>query len=674
MQAGGPAAALWEEEVTDAKVAEQEILGLIEAGLDKIDQGVTVFDRDLRLVFANHPLLDLLDIPAELVKPGASFADVVRYNAVRGEYGPGDPEKQVAERVAKARQFETHTLERIRPNGTVLRISGWPLPDGGFATIYTDVTDQRNREARLQKEVSSRTADLRRNEARLRMIANEVPAGIAYLDRGEIFRFANARFAGAYDLTVDSIIGLPARQVLSEQTMEAVQPYFDRAQLGEEVDFDHTLWLPHGRTIEVRTFLRPERDHAETERGFYVLSIYVGRQKRAAEALQQAQKMEALGTLSAGIAHDFNNLLTVILGNLTPLSERLDDSGQRETLLAPALRAARRGADLTKRLLAVARRQPLEPTPVDVPETARTIVELFRRSLPEGVELALNEPAAPAIAYVDRAQLENALLNLAVNARDAVGSTGRIEIDIALRPLEAAQARPLDLAPGDYVEIRCRDDGSGVDKAVTDRVFEPFFTTKADSGGTGLGLSVVYGFVRESDGAISFHSAPGSGTDVRILLPATDDPVEPLQPIDKAELDFAGRYAGLLALLVDDDDEVRRVLRRDLVSMGLGVVEAEGSSDALTLAQTVEKIDVVLTDVAMPGPISGIGLGKQLADLRPDLPIIYITGHGREHVIDSIGKPARTLVLEKPVERRQIAQALDQLLSDRLSALSGADV
>lgn len=139
--------------MTDAKVAEQEILGLIEAGLDKIDQGVTVFDRDLRLVFANHPLLDLLDIPAELIEPGASFADVVRYNAVRGEYGPGDPEKQVAERVAKARQFETHTLERIRPNGTVLRISGWPLPDGGFATIYTDVTDQRNREARLQKEI-----------------------------------------------------------------------------------------------------------------------------------------------------------------------------------------------------------------------------------------------------------------------------------------------------------------------------------------------------------------------------------------------------------------------------------------------------------------------------------------------------------------------------------------
>ncbi len=659
--------------MTDAKVAEQEILGLIEAGLDKIDQGVTVFDRDLRLVFANHPLLDLLDIPAELIEPGASFADVVRYNAVRGEYGPGDPEKQVAERVAKARQFETHTLERIRPNGTVLRISGWPLPDGGFATIYTDVTDQRNREARLQKEVSSRTADLRRNEARLRMIANEVPAGIAYLDRGEIFRFANARFAGAYDLTVDSIIGLPARQVLAEQTMDAVQPYFDRAQLGEEVDFDHTLWLPNDRTIEVRTFLRPEREHAETERGFYVLSIYVGRQKRAAEALQQAQKMEALGTLSAGIAHDFNNLLTVILGNLTPLSERLDDTGQRETLLAPALRAARRGADLTKRLLAVARRQALEPTPVDVPETARTIVELFRRSLPEGVELTLSEPALPAIAFVDRAQLENALLNLAVNARDAVGAAGRIEIGITQRHLNVAQARPLDLTPGDYVEIRCRDDGSGVDKAVTDRVFEPFFTTKSDSGGTGLGLSVVYGFVRESDGAISFDSAPGAGTDVRILLPASDEPVEPLQPIDKAELDFAGRYAGLLALLVDDDDEVRRVLRRDLVSMGLGVVEAEGSDDALTLAQTVEKIDVVLTDVAMPGPISGIGLGKQLAELRPNLPILYITGHGRERVIDSIGKPAQTLVLEKPVERRQIAQALDQLLSDRLYAQSGAD-
>jgi len=505
------------------------------------------------------------------------------------------------------------------------------------------------------------------------MIANEVPAGIAYLDQGEVFRFANARFAGAYGLTVDSIVGMTARQVLSDRTLSAVQPYFDRAQVGEEVDFDHTLWLPQDRTIEVRTFLRPERDHAETERGFYVLSIYVGRQKRAAEALQQAQKMEALGQLSAGIAHDFNNLLTVILGNLTPLSETLEQAEQRETLVAPALRAARRGADLTKRLLAVARRQPLEPTSVDVGETTRTIVELFRRSLPDGVELTLDEPSTPMVAFVDRAQLENALLNLAVNARDAVGATGRIEIGIKSRRIETDQASALDLTPGDYVEIRCRDDGSGADKSVTGRVFEPFFTTKADSGGTGLGLSVVYGFVRESDGAIVFDSDPDTGTDVTIMLPASDDPAETAQLGDGADVDFAGRYAGLLALLVDDDDEVRRVLRRDLVSMGLGVVEAEGSADALTLAQTVEKIDVVMTDVAMPGPISGVGLGKELARLRPDLPIIYITGHGRERVIDSIGKPTGSHILEKPVERRQIAQALDQLLPDRLTVSSKAE-
>ncbi len=625
-------------------------LSLVQAGLDKIDQGITIFDADLKLIFSNQRLYELLDVPPELMQSGTDFEDVIRYNAERGEYGLGDIEEMVRERVAVARQFKVHTLERTRPNGIVLRISGWPLPGGGFATVYTDITDQRRRELSLESRLLRQTEDLRRNEERLRLIANEVPAGIAYLGCDQTFDFVNRRFATAYRRAPSDLIGMLPREVLSPQTMATVQPFFDRAIAGEALDFDLEIDFPDGRVLDTRTFLRPERDHGDGSSGFYVLTINVTRQKQAAAALLRAQKMEALGQLSSGIAHDFNNLLTVILGNLKPLEPYVGEE-QRQEMLNPAIRAARRGADLTRRLLAVARRQPLEPAPVDIAETARNIAKLVKPSLPEEAEIIVDSPDLPCFGFVDPAQLETSLLNLAVNARDALRTDGRITIAVEPHSVTEREAAELSLRIGNYIEVRVADNGVGMSSKVMDKVFDPFFSTKNNHDRSGLGLTIVHIFVQDSHGAIRMTSRECSGSEFQLLLPACAPgvalPDEPLGNLPKELKD------GLI-LLVEDDDEVRSVIRRDLVAMGCRLIEAHTAPEAFDLVQTIQGITLILSDIAMPGAYSGLELAQRLNAARPDIRIVMMTGYGREGLQEAVPD---IRILQKPFGRRILMRA-----------------
>lgn len=634
---------------------------LIQSGLDNIDQGITIFDGDLKLVFANAKLRDLLGVPDALMRPGAAFEDVIRFNAERGEYGEGDVETMVAERMEAAWRFEAHILERVRPNGSVLRVSGRPLADGGFATIYTDVTDQRRREETLESLVQARTQDLRRNEERLRLIANEVPAGIAYLDRDQVFEFVNARFAGAYGLAPEGVVGRAASDVLSRETMLIAGPNFERARGGEAVDFDVLIQFPDGKERDVRTFLRPDGDVGSGIHGFYVLSVNVTKQKRAEAALTTAQKMEAVGQLSSGVAHDFNNLLTVILGNLTPVAAELRRAGApcdklAEDMLEPAIRAARRGADLTRRLLAVARRQPVEARPVEISETIRNLAKLVSASLPERVRLAI-DAQSPTWAIVDPTQLETALLNLAMNARDAIPAERRGEVSIGLfeRRLEERAAEELGLAPGAYVEISVADNGVGIPPETRDRIFEPFFSTKSDRGGTGLGLALVYSFAQEAGGQVILTSVVGRGARFQLFLPASAPGLEAEAPAPESDPTLSGR----LALLVEDEDEVRAVLTRELTALGLRVVEAADAEEALRLLGAVAEIEFVLSDIAMPGALNGVDLAERLAEERPHLPVALMTAHGLDRLPGATGR-FQGPVLRKPFERAALIAAFGQ--------------
>ncbi len=635
-----------------------DIHPLVQAGLDHISQGITIFDRDLRLVAWNRHFIELLQFPESLAFTGAAFESFIRHNAEKGEYGPGNPQEQILRRVEDARRFVPHTFERIRPDGTIIRVVGMPLPAGGFVTLYTDVTAQKEHEAALEQRIQAHTEALRQSEARLRLIANELPAGIAHLDRDMRFLYANRRFARAYGHSPEDILGLRCAQILAPETLAASGHFFEQARRGAVVDFEIPVAFPDGRRKDVRTFLRPEQPSEGEVIGFYILSVDVTRQKQATTALLQSQKMDALGRLSSGISHDFNNLLTVIIGNLLPLRDRLQDRELREDYLDPAIAAARRGSDLTRRLLTLARRQPLDPQPIHVEDAIGDLVKILRSSIPDTIEIEIVASARGQAqpAFVDPAQFEMALLNLAVNARDAIDGSGQIRIASDHVALDPEEAETLKIASGDYVRVVVQDNGSGIPADRRERIFEPFFTSKAEGGGSGLGLSMVYGFVKQSNGAIRVDSEPGKGSRFTLLLPVAREAVVPRLPDRRPDAPLLPFAAGRIALLVDDNEEVRSVLRRQLVDLGYPLVEAGSAVEAIDLLDGIAEIGVVVSDIAMPGEMTGVELGLHVREVAPDVAVVLMTGHGG--AVEAAVAGADFPVLRKPFEPADLAAAI----------------
>ncbi len=503
-----------------APLSEADHIALLQSGLDHISQGITVTDRDLRMVGWNRRFFTMLDFPESLARLGSTYETFIRINAERGEYGPGDIEDLVAQRVRTARRFEPHGFERVRPSGQIIAVRGEPLPQGGFVTVYTDVTEQRRQEQLIRE----------RNDA----------------------------------------------------------------------------------------------------------------------LLVQAQRMEAVGQLTGGLAHDFNNLLTVILGNLAALEERVGSAVFQE-YIAPAIRAGQRGVGITRRLLAFARQQALEPVPVDVAALIDGSVELLRRSLPSSIAIASTaESCWPALA--DPGQLEGAIVNLALNARDAMPDGGSLSFAVA--PASLAEAAG-DRAPGDYVRIAVTDSGFGMDARTLARVFEPFFTTKKFGTGSGLGLSMVYGFVRQSGGEIRIDSTPGKGTTVTLLLPRAYGAVAG----DSTPEDAAADGAGDLVLLVEDDDDVRLLVRRQLLELGYKVLEARDGAEGQALLRSVPEIAVLVSDMIMPGPVDGAALARTARAMSARTRIVLISGFAPE---DPSSGSDEWPTLHKPFSKDQLARAIQR--------------
>ncbi len=637
-----------------------ELFELIKSGLDNIEQGITVFDENLDLVFANKRIEDLLGFPPEILERGGSFAEMIQYNCDRGEYGPGDKAQQLQERIEEAKKFTPHTIERIRPNGIVLRINGSPLAGGGFATIYTDITKDRQYEIKLEKLINEQTIDIRRGEERLRLIANEVPAGIAYLDQNEVFQFANRRFANAYGYNPDNIIGKKSIAILSSDVYEASQTYFKTAKSGEMADFDHKFLTTDNTELDLRTYLRPDIGINGNVNGFFVLSINVTRHKTAAAALSQAQKMEAVGRLSSGIAHDFNNMLTVILGNLKPLSNHVQDEKLKQEMITPAIRAAQRGADLTKQLLTVARRQELEPKPINISETINNLASLVMSTLNDNITLRIDVADQHIWTFVDPSPLENTLLNLILNARDAIDKKGDIQVSLDLISIKNSKLENIkhdnnmvqfnDL---EQVRIIVQDNGAGIDTETIKKIFDPFFSTKNNENGSGLGLAMAQSFVEQSYGSIDVSSQLGEGTKFTILLPKITRPTPSLKETPPSSTIQKNLE---LALVVDDNEDVRHVVRRDLMSLGFTVVEAENAHEAYQLVKQIDTISTVVSDIDMPGKQSGIDLMKAIKDTHPHILTVLMTGHGELNTNNIKIEGCR--ILRKPFSNVALSDAI----------------
>ncbi len=633
----------------------------LRAALDLIDQGFTLIDRDLRFVAWNKTFFRLLGFPPEMGYVGAPFESFIRYNAERGEYGSGDQQAHVDDRLRTARTFAPHEFERTRPDGTVLLVRGVPVPGHGFMTLYSDITARKHAQAQirehnvlLETRVAERTAELRRSVAQMRLITDSIPALIAYFDRDGVYRYINRGYHDWFGLDTANPGAASAMESLGAASGAALRAHLARALAGEAVTYEYETALVGGRRVDARTTLIPEIGADATVAGCFELTFDISEQKQAQAMLVQAQKMEALGQLSGGMAHDFNNILTVIIGNLAALCDARGDDATVSEFAQAAVDAARRGAELIKGLLLFARQRPLEAQAADVAPLIVSVGRLVRPSLPESIRLDIHGGDAPLWTWIDAHQLQNTLVNLILNARDATLPQGRIGVHASLQTLGAARATALAAEPGPYVCIKVSDDGSGMDAQTLARVFEPFFTTKRSGQGTGLGLAMVYGFVKQSGGAIGIESQLGAGTTVTIWLPASEACSELPSPTELSHDGMPGERG--LALLVEDDPDVRKVVRRLLLELGFAVIEAENGSEAMQILDQTPGIALLLSDVVMPGGVDGRALAAHAREHCAVLRVVLMSGYAPDGVQAS-GVP----MLAKPFTKAQLAS----LLGDR---------
>jgi len=537
----------------------------------------------------------------------------------------------------------------------------------GFVGVAFDVTDIREAQARLQE-----------SETRFRTVADSAPALIWMSDDAGRMIFANRRYRTFFSIESEHAIDEGWRRLAEPADLEEFIATFRRA-LASRDRFEALARVNHP-TLGPR-WLRcegvPRFDGAGQFQGYVGANIDVTEAKQAeddlkrinelleervgealaekakAEAdLMHAQRMEAVGRLTGGVAHDFNNLLTVVIGALDMMLRSPDDAARQKKLGEAALSAARRGERLTHQLLAFSRRQALRPEPTDLNGLIRESEPLLRRALGEAIEFKLKLRRGGARVSVDPAQFEAALLNLVVNARDALGDRGKVSVQTLTCPVAAGEIA--ELPAGDYVCITVSDNGSGMSAEVMERVFEPFFTTKAVGKGTGLGLSQVYGFARQSGGGVKVTSTVGRGTEVKLYLPPLGEVVKAESGPPPAEL--RAMAAGRRLLLVEDDAGVAAVAQELLEGLGLEVRTAENAPQALELLHR-ERFDIMLTDVVMPGGMTGIELARESARTWPRMRIVLTSGYAGEDV-DAALADAPWPFVRKPYSGEQLAAVL----------------
>jgi PAS domain S-box-containing protein len=382
------------------------------------------------------------------------------------------------------------------------------------------------------------------------------------------------------------------------------------------------------------------------------------------EQFRQAQKMEAVGQLTGGLAHDFNNLLAVIIGNLDVLSELHELDSEQKELLQGAIGAALSGSELTRRLLAFARRQPLQPESIDVNELIGEISKLLGRIIGANIEIKLDlDPAIPQV-LADPAQLGTAIANLANNARDAMPDGGRLYVSTRNAHLdEQYAAQHAEVEPGDYVAIEISDTGQGMLPEVLARIFEPFFTTKEVGKGTGLGLSMVFGFMKQSRGHINVYSEPGRGTTFRLYLrPADQAAIEPIVEAPPMQPAIDGSAT---VLVVEDNHRLREVVVKQLTTIGLAVLEAENAQQALERLDSAKSVDLVFSDVVLPGGMDGIALTREVVKRHPASKILLTSGFPGGRLADAEGLGSTVRLLSKPYRKDDLVRAVREALNER---------
>jgi PAS domain S-box-containing protein len=505
---------------------------------------------------------------------------------------------------------------------------------------------------------------LRESEERFRSLYQRTPLPLHSLDAERRIENVTEAWQDLLGYGREEVIGRPLINFMTEasarQLLQSDWP--DLLREGELKNVEYRVVTRQGEFLDVLASARVERAEDGT-----VLRVLGGltdvtQRRRTEEALRQSQKIEAIGLLTGGVAHDFNNLLAVVMGNLELLRKQVPDNAKALRLVENALQAVRRGAGLTQRLLAFARKQDLKPRAVDVPELVRGMAELLQRSIGPMVRIDTHFPLGLPLAHVDANQLELALLNLAVNARDAMPEGGTLSISATEQELMPGAAE--GLKPGRYVCLSITDTGSGMDAATLGRATEPFFTTKGVGQGTGLGLPMVQGLAAQSGGRLVLRSRPGQGTTAELWLPVGKEELlgQPMEA-GAGTAPAMPQSASFLILAVDDDPLVLANTVAMLEDLGHRVLAASSGREALGLLAAGQAVDLVVTDQAMPG-MTGVQLANRLQAERPGLPVLLVSGYAEMSSEASNRFPR----LSKPFDQATLAGAVTEAIGSAPSA------
>ncbi|MDH3473094.1 MAG: type II toxin-antitoxin system prevent-host-death family antitoxin [Rhodospirillales bacterium] len=607
-----------------------------------------------RCVFCSEELAELMGVTVE------EFIADNDIEAFLQRIHPDDRARFEAVTGRAMADFQSYEVEyrEIGPDGSLRywREIGEPTeePQGRrkrFLCTVQDITAIKRTEAAL------RESEERLNQAvRLAGLGHWVWDAVA--DRCSYCSEENARIHGMSVedyMTKASAVEGDFAMVHPEDRRE-IKALFQALRKGREFEKEYRLITPAGETRHIREVAKPVfgADGRVVQEFGTIQDIT--EQKQTEEQLRQAQKMEAVGQLTGGVAHDFNNLLAVVTGNAELLALQL---GEDDPKVQAALRAAGRGAALTQQLLAFSRRQALQPRVLDLNALVGGMEEMLSRSLGEAIDIRTSLDEGLWRALADPGQVENALLNLAINARDAMPDGGTLVIETGNANLDDAYAEGQpEVAQGDYVVLAVTDSGSGMAPGVLEHAFEPFFTTKEVGRGTGLGLSMVYGFAKQSDGHVAIYSEEGHGTTVKLYLPRTEAPADAPGPVEME----APQGCGETVLLVEGNADVRLLAERLLGDLGYRVFTAEDARTALTVLDRIPQPDLLLSDVVLPGGLSGPDLAKQALELYPGLKVLFMSGYA-EHAgrINGLaGKGAE--LLNKPFRKRDLALKLRAVL------------
>lgn len=555
---------------------------------------------------------------------------------------------------------KTLELEGLRKNGTYfpveLSLSTWKMQGAQYFTgIIRDITDRKRSEKVLLSQ---------RDFAESLIETAQVIILVLDLE-GRIVRFNNF---------MEQLSGYRLEEVRGKDWFATFLPRCDRLRIKEVFSKAMSNAPTHGNINPIVTRDGHERDIEWWDRtlkdgdghtvGMIVIGHDVTERKEKEAQLLQAQKMEAVGQLTGSIAHDFNNLLTIMLGNLGLLTKRIGETGDPDIreYLADAFSAASEGADLTHRLLALSRKQFLEPRNIDINKLVGNHMRLLRRLLGGPIKLSVNMHEEAAMTCVDPAQLESTLLNLAINARDAMPEGGTLTVDVTRERIEGDSATFLDLTPGSYFNVSITDSGIGMSPETLSHVIEPFFTTKQVGKGTGLGLSMAYNFTKQSGGGLKINSTLGKGTTVSLMLPETGSTNE----VEVMEESVKGLPGGSeTILIVEDELRVRKLVKRRMQELGYQIVEAENATAAKEFLAAETPVNLLFSDIIMPGGISGIELAHWTMSNRPAVKILLTTA--ANHQVN--GEEQRILkgnfpVLRKPYSDKTLAQTIRVLLDE----------